>query len=174
MRRVVSHLVSLGHERIAYVIDPVSEHSVEGQARLAGLISAAKRAGLPDPGVVILPKDHSILSRYAKRNAPHTALVCFSDELAGFVLASCDRLGVSVPGHVSVVGFDSSPLCETMRPRLTSVNQPVERMAFEATSHLLTLIRSAADGNPSASATSTLYDCGLDIRDSTARPFNSP
>jgi len=166
MRRVVAHLVALGHERIAFVIDPVSEHSVEGLARAEALRSAARRAGLVEPDVLILGLDHGILARYARSDAPHTALVCFSDELAVFVLESCHRLGVEVPKHISLVGFDSSPLCETTSPRLTSVNQPVERMAFEATAHLLTLIRSAEDGTSSA-ATSTLYDCTLDVREST-------
>jgi LacI family transcriptional regulator len=168
MRRVVSHLVSLGHVRIAFVIDPVSEHSVEGQARADALRSAARRAGLPETDVIVLAQDHSILARYALPDAPHTALVCFSDELASFVLASCERLGVDVPRHVSVTGFDSSPLCETTHPRLTSVQQPVERMAFEATSHLLSLIRGAEEGNAPSATTSTLYDCALEVRDSTA------
>jgi LacI family transcriptional regulator len=167
MRRVVTHLVSLGHERIAFVIDPVSEHSVEGQARGEALKSAARRAGLPDAEVLVLDRDHSVLARYAPPDAPHTALVCFSDELAGFVLKSCEQFGVDVPGHISVVGFDSSPLCETTRPRLTSVNQPVERMAFEATTHLLSLIRATEDGSSASAATSTLYDCALDVREST-------
>lgn len=169
MRRVVAHLMGLGHERIAFVIDPVSEHSVEGQARMEALKAAARRVGLREPDVIVLDRDHSLLARYAEPDAPHTALVCFSDELAGFVLKSCERLGVDVPRHVSVVGFDSSPLCEMTRPRLTSVNQPVERMAFEATTYLLTLIRAAEEGQP-LTATSTLYDCGLDVRDSTGPP----
>lgn len=168
MRRVVSHLISLGHERIAYVIDPVSEHSVEGQARSEALKSAARRAGLSEPDVLILEQDHGILAGYASpHTAPHTALVCFSDELAGFVLASCERFGVDVPGDISIVGFDSSPLCETTRPRLTSVAQPVERMAFEATTHLLSLIRAAEGDSAPMAATSTLYDCALDVREST-------
>ncbi|MHB8636544.1 MAG: LacI family DNA-binding transcriptional regulator [Fimbriimonadaceae bacterium] len=167
MRRVVSHLISLGHENIAFLIDPVSEHSVEGQARAHALQYAAYRAGLPEPEVIILTKDHSILGRYSEPNPPHTALVCFSDELAGFVLRTCENRGVQVPGHVSIVGFDSSPICEITTPRLTSVNQPVERIAFEAASHLLTLIRTAEQGEPTIAATSTLYDCHLDIRAST-------
>jgi len=167
MRRVVGHLVALGHERLAFAIDPVSERSVEGVARAEALRSAARRAGLPEPDVLVLDRDHGVLARYAAPDAPHSALVCFSDELAGFVLASCERLGVSVPGDVSVVGFDSSPLCETTRPRLTSVSQPVERMAFEATSHLLALVRAAEEGSSPSAATSTLYDCGLDVREST-------
>jgi LacI family transcriptional regulator len=167
MRRVVSHLVGLGHENIAFVIDPVSEHSVEGQARMQALRTAARRADLPEPDVIVLPLDHSILARYARADAPHTALVCFSDELAGFVLASCARMGVDVPGHVSVVGFDSSPLCDTVSPRLTSVRQPVEQMAFEATNHLLSLIRAAEEDPTPTTSFSTIYDCLLDVREST-------
>ncbi len=167
MRRVIAHLIALGHERIAFLIDPVSEHSVEGYARAESLKSAARRAGLPEPDTIVLPTDHSILARYAEPDVPHTAFVCFSDELAGYVLESCERLGVDVPGHVSVVGFDSSPLCETTRPRLTSVAQPVERMAFEATTHLLSLVRAVEEGDSPSTATSTLYDCGLDVREST-------
>jgi len=170
MRRVVSHLIGLGHERLAFVIDPVSERSVEGLARAEALRSAAKRAGLPEPDMIVLDMDHSILADYAKPNAPHSAFVCFSDELAGFVLESCEKFGTRVPEHLSIVGFDSSPLCETTRPRLTSINQPVERMAFDATSHLLSLIRSAEGGEEANSSTSTLYDCHLDVRDSTGLP----
>jgi LacI family transcriptional regulator len=170
MRRIVDHLVSLGHERLAYLIDPVSEHSVEGLARAEALKTSARRAGLPEPEVIVLASDHSILARYSKPDRPHTALVCFSDELASFVLASCESLGVKVPHHVSVTGFDSSPICETTRPRLTSVNQPVERMAFEATTHLLSLIRGAEDGVTPSTATSTMYDCTLDVRESTGPP----
>lgn len=170
MRRVVTHLLGLGHERIAFVIDPVSVNSVEGQARCEALKGATIRAGLPDPEVIVLGEDHSMLRRYSEPNAPQTALICFSDELAGFVLASCEQFGVAVPDDVSIVGFDSSPLCEETRPRLTSVNQPVERMAFEATSHLISLIHSAEAGSPASASTSTLYDCGLDIRESTSPP----
>ena len=170
MRQVVSHLVSLGHERIAFVIDPVSVKSVEGQARANALLTAALRAELPKPDVIVLGVDHSVLARYGKPNAPHTALICFSDELAGFVLKSCADYGVSVPGDVSVVGFDSSPFCETTTPRLTSVNQPVEQIALAATNHLLTLIQQAEEGSPKSPTTASVYECGLDVRDSTSRP----
>ncbi len=167
MRRVIAHLLPLGHERIAFVIDPISVSSVEGQARALALSAAADRAGLPEPEVLILAEDHSILSRYSKNDRPHSALICFSDELAGAVLASCEQLGVKVPGHISVIGFDSSWFCERTNPRLTSVNQPVERMAFEAASHLISLIQSQRDGNVPNTPVSSVYDCGLDVRDST-------
>jgi len=86
------------------------------------------------------------------------------------VLTACHRHGVTVPRDLSVVGFDSSSFCDSTKPRLTSVNQPVERMAFAATNHLLTLIREVADGTPPSPTVSSIYDCGLDIRETTAAP----
>jgi LacI family transcriptional regulator len=166
MRRVVDHLRSLGHERMAFVIDPVSIKSVEGAARSKAFVQAATRAGLPEPDVLVLTRDHSMLERYAGPDGPHTALVCFSDELAGFLLRSCQKYGVDVPGHVSVVGFDSSDFCETTRPSLTSVNQPVGQMAQAAAEHLISLIENGPE-NPPAQMACILYDCGLDVREST-------
>lgn len=168
MMRVADHLHALGHKRLAFVIDPVSVKSVEGQARSQALAAAATRLGLAKPTVIVLPRDdHSALTCYAAPDRPHTALVCYSDELAGTVLVTCDRLGVAVPRELSVVGFDSSWFCERTLPRLTSVNQPVERMAYEATSHLITLIRNLEDDKGPTTTVSSIYDCELDIREST-------
>jgi len=75
-----------------------------------------------------------------------------------------------VPHDLSVVGFDSSSFCESTKPRLTSVNQPVESMAYAATLHLLSLIREVAEGTPPSPTVSSIYDCGLDVRESTAPP----
>ncbi|MBN9503740.1 MAG: hypothetical protein BGO01_12250 [Armatimonadetes bacterium 55-13] len=170
MRQVVAHLKSLGHRRIAFVIDPISVKSVEGAIRREALKAAAEKAGMPTPELIVLEQDHSVLAQYAGPGALHTALVCFSDELACHVLKSCVRYEVRVPDDVSVVGFDSSPFCETTKPRLTSVSQPVDRMANAATTHLLSLIEEAEKGLPRSPMTCCLYDCGLDVRDSTAPP----
>lgn len=170
MRLVVDHLVSLGHRSIGYLIDPVSIHTVEGNVRWEAFQNAMQAADLPKPDLIVaLPEDKELL-RYATKERPHTALVCFSDEMAGFLLARLEQLGVSVPDHLSVVGFDSSPFCETTKPRLTSVSQPVARMAQEATDHLLRLIHEAEEGLPRSPMASCTYDCGLDIRESTASP----
>jgi len=147
----------------------VNAHTVEGQARRDAYLSAAHQAGITAT-VLVWDETYRDIPLYAAPDAPHTALVCFSDTVAGGVLAACDRFGVSIPRDLSVVGFDSSTFCESTKPRLTSVNQPVERMAHAATLHLLTLIRELADGAPPSPTVSSIYDCGLDIRESTAPP----
>jgi LacI family transcriptional regulator len=169
MRAVVKHLKDLGHQRIAFVSDPINAHTMEGCARRDSFISACLAAGLA-PDILVWDEDCEDVAVYKRSDAPQSALVCFSDTFAGRVLAACQRDGVSVPHDVSVVGFDSSSFCEGTKPRLTSVNQPVERMAYQATTHLLDLIQERAEGTPASPTVSSVYDCGLDVRESTGPP----
>ncbi len=171
MRIVVDHLNELGHKRVAFVRDIANEHTVEGLVRYEAFVNACKEADMHADSVIWehakIPEE---MVAYKGQWAPHTALVCFSDTLAGEVLSACLRVGISVPEELSVVGFDSSSFCEGTKPRLTSINQPVQQMAFLATTHLLTLIREGIEGLPSSPTVSSIYNCGLDVRESTASP----
>ncbi|RYG87946.1 LacI family transcriptional regulator, partial [bacterium] len=169
MAKVAAHLKELGHRRVAFVIDLVNPHTVEGIVRREAFLTEMARAGL-EGEILVWDEPYAEVAGFKTGIVPYTALVCFSDTVAGGILAACDRFGVSVPRDLSVIGFDSSSFCEGTRPRLTSVNQPVERMALAATRHLLDLIRDSAEGQPPAPTVSFVYDCGLDLRESTARP----
>jgi DNA-binding LacI/PurR family transcriptional regulator len=54
---------------------------------------------------------------------PPTAVLCFSDVTAYGVVRAASRRGVSVPGALSVVGFDDVPLASRMTPPLTTIRQ---------------------------------------------------
>ena len=174
MRKVVRHLTELGHSRLEFVIDPVTRHTVEGRVRREAFFGAVREAGLGEAASRVWDAERPDVLEILRASAPPTALVCFSDTVAGSIVAACDRYGVLVPRDLSVVGFDSSSFCEGTRPRLTSVNQPVERIAQAATLHLLDLVRRAEAGSPVLPAVSSVYDCGLDVRESTAAPRSSP
>lgn len=58
-----------------------------------------------------------------------TAIVCGGDLLALGAISGAREAGAAVPEEVSVVGFDATPLTAYTDPPLTSVRQPVERMA---------------------------------------------
>ena len=60
---------------------------------------------------------------------PFTAVMCFGDNFALGVYKAAAQLGLSVPGDISVVGFDDNEYCEFTTPPLTSVRLPRERMA---------------------------------------------
>ena len=61
-----------------------------------------------------------------RRPSRPTAVLCHSDVLALGVLRAAEELGLAVPGDLSVVGFDDSPLARRVRPALTTVRQDVD------------------------------------------------
>jgi DNA-binding LacI/PurR family transcriptional regulator len=54
-----------------------------------------------------------------------TAIIAFSDQLAIGALRAAQEMGVAVPGDLSVVGFDDSPVAATAVPPLMTVAQPL-------------------------------------------------
>lgn len=66
-----------------------------------------------------------------------TAVFAGSDLQALRVLEAARVLGLTVPGELSVVGYDDVPLARQSSPPLTTVRQPLQRMAEEATRMLL-------------------------------------
>jgi LacI family transcriptional regulator len=70
-----------------------------------------------------------------------TAVFAGSDLQAMGVLRAARRLGIDVPGQLSVIGYDNLPVAEWTDPPLTTVNQPLRDMAETATRMLLDLAR---------------------------------
>jgi LacI family transcriptional regulator len=168
MERVVKHLIGLGHTRLGFVIDHITAPTAEGRARSNAFLRAAAQKGVFGE-ILLWHWSCEELDAYVG-GGPHTALSVYSDTHAGCILARAAEIGIRIPEDLSVVGFDSSEFCEGTKPRLTSVNQPVERMALEATQCLLDLIHSERSQSSSVHFEPVLYDCGLDVRESTAPP----
>jgi LacI family transcriptional regulator len=68
---------------------------------------------------------------------PPTAIFASSDDMAAGVLAAAHRLGVAVPGQLSVAGFDDTDLASVVWPPLTTIRQPVRDMGYAAADLLL-------------------------------------
>ncbi len=65
-----------------------------------------------------------------------SAIVAANDMMAFGVMESARELGVSIPGDVSVAGFDDLPTAAERFPALTTVHQPVVEMAEKGASML--------------------------------------
>lgn len=170
MNVVVQHLTELGHTKIAFVSDPINVNTVEGRTRRQAFFAAMELRSLQGESLEWTEECPQI-AQYANGKGPYTALVCFSDTLASWVLNAAEKAGVSIPNDVSVVGFDSTAFCDITKPKLTSVRQPVKKIAQAATLHLLSLIRDQEKGQEPQPALSSIYTCGLDVRESTSRPI---
>ncbi|NYH55495.1 DNA-binding LacI/PurR family transcriptional regulator [Nocardiopsis arvandica] len=167
VRRAVEHLVGLGHRAIVHVDGgglPGADERVRGYAE------TMRGHGLGDR-VEVLPGDYSeeagarAARRLLARDSLPTAVVAANDLCAFGLVATLVRAGVSVPGDVSVVGYDDSRTAQLSFLRLTSVRQDAEHMARLA-------VRSAAerlDGGRTRSR-HLLLEPSLTVRDSTAPP----
>ncbi|MHC2998592.1 LacI family DNA-binding transcriptional regulator [Microbacterium sp. HJ5] len=161
------HLIELGHRRIAAITGP--EDMMCSLARVDGYRSAMNAAGLPiDPELIRFGDFHPGGGERHGRELlaladPPTAVFAGSDLQALGVIAAGSAAGLSVPGDLSVVGYDDIALSRWMSPQLTTVHQPLRRMGEEATRLALRL----ADG---ATADTLRMDLAthLVVRGSTA------
>ncbi len=165
-----NHLVQLGHREIGVVLGPVDHLPSRRKLEAARRIAAATGLGLPDARVA-----HSHYNLEAGQAATTrllgegvTAVVCASDPLALGAVRAVRRAGLTVPGDVSVVGFDDSALMNSTDPPLTTVRQPIEpmgRMVIEMLVAQLTGQRVASE--------EYLFEPELVVRGSTGRAVAS-
>lgn len=121
----VEHLLALGHQRIALLSGP--ESSVSSRARLAGWQARLAQANMSP--CAMAHGDWSAASGYEKGHQllagamlPHAILVA-NDQMALGVMRACAEKGVSIPGQISVVGFDDTADSAWFSPPLTTIRQ---------------------------------------------------
>jgi DNA-binding LacI/PurR family transcriptional regulator len=165
-RAVARFLARSGHRRIAYLAG--SEESSTNLEREQGFVDGLRDAGLTPWARAVGDYDagraaigtRALFADPARRP---DALFAASDHMA-FTAIDVLRheLGLSVPGDVSVVGFDDVPQAAWPSYRLTTVEQPLDEM-IEAT---VALLRSQlADDGPAADA-QVVLPCRLVVRES--------
>jgi DNA-binding LacI/PurR family transcriptional regulator len=132
MQLAVEHLVSLGHRNIAHID---GGENVKGLDRLRGYLEAMKSVGLGDR-IRVIPGGETVEAGAAAGqtllNEPgaDTAIVAFDDDCAWGLIATLQAGGVSVPGDLSVVGFDGGALSRLVPiTGLTTVRQDADALA---------------------------------------------
>ena len=139
------YLARLGHRRVAYMSNMLSDSVVE-QRRLTGLRQGLAAAGLdirdewifPTSDLEALaPRLRALLSR---AHSP-TAFFCAADQIAVRLIPWLKALGYAVPGDISIVSFDDLPIATICTPRLTTIAQDVDQKAQLVVDMLLRHIR---------------------------------
>jgi DNA-binding LacI/PurR family transcriptional regulator len=175
-RGAAEHLRALGHRRVGVLsfiraLDRdgtlVLDLSVErlegykeglGEAWDEGLIRIC-RPNAPEPA------RRAVLELFRQPDPP-TALLAMSDVLAIGGLQAAAELKISVPGELSLVGFDDNPAAALTTPPLTTVAQPHEKKGRLATERLLDAIERRII--PGDRPTRDILPTELVIRESTA------
>jgi LacI family transcriptional regulator len=138
------YLISLGHRRIGFVAG--REDLESAHQREQGYRHALEGAGIdPDPELIRLggfrPERTRVAAQQLLTREPRpTAIFAANDASALETIAVADELGLSIPGDLSVIGFDNVPASALSQPPLTTIDQSVKRMGYEAIRLVLELI----------------------------------
>ena len=164
---MVQHLLGLGHRRIAFIVGDRGYNSSE--CRLQGYRRALTEAGIPlredylRDGFFDFDSGESAGEALLSLAEPPTAIFAGNDAMAAGVLVTAHRRGLSVPGQLSVAGFDDTSFAGVVWPALTTIRQPVRALAEAAADLLL---------NPGDEPENRQIAYTLVVRDSTG-PVNS-
>jgi DNA-binding LacI/PurR family transcriptional regulator len=138
MEQAYGHLVSLGHQRIGLILGPPDHMpsrrklvAFEAVARAGGMFAAE----LVERTMFSLEGGQAAATRLIAQGA--TGIVCASDPIALGAIRAARRAGLSVPGDVSVIGYDDSAFMHCTDPPLTTVRQPIEAIGRAAVAILI-------------------------------------
>ena len=162
----VRYLVALGHHRIARVSGVPDLLHTKTRAKAFQAVCAS--LGLDN--AVTIPADYTGEegSRATRRlliggDRP-TAIIYDNDVMAVAGLAVAQEMGLSVPGDLSIVAWDDSPLCSLVHPPLTALSRDIAAYGARAALELLNAIDGRTVGNVEAGS------LHLTPRGSTAPP----
>jgi LacI family transcriptional regulator len=127
------YLIELGHRRIAVVAASLYSQSL--QSRLNGAQQALADANIDLPSQMLIVEtypDFEVGFNAGKTllalTPRPTAIFALTDMMAVGVIHAVAKAGLSVPDHVSVIGFDNIPLAPYIMPELTTVAQPIDQI----------------------------------------------
>lgn len=168
-RRVVEHLISLGHRRIGMITGLMdlgcSIDRLDGYRRSLQAANLEMAPELIVEGDFSEPSGYSGMHRLMSLPNPPTAVFSSNDEMALGVMRAAKELELRIPEDISLVGFDDIPMSQFTAPSLTTVRQPMSDMGRKAAEMLLLQI----DGKELPESRVVL-PTELVVRESTAAP----
>ena len=177
IRQATEYLLSLGHRKIGFLVNEISEPA---QRRVASYRATLAAAGIqPRPEWQSLLWDWGPMEESGRRGMAQwlaegfltlgiTALLVQNDRAAMGAMQTLLEAGIRIPEDISIVGFDGTDECDIVFPRLTSVKVPLESIGERAVELLLRQIR-----KPNVEPETVLYPVELRVRASTAPPRKS-
>ena len=171
------HLVALGHRRLGFIIGHPNQTA--SARRLAGFKAALAEADIPTAAELVVQGLFTYRSGLEAAEAllglqqRPTAIFASTDDMAAATVAIAHRMGLDVPGDLTVVGYDDTALAMTIWPELTTVRQPIAAMAEAATSLLVRQIRALRNEDPEPPE-HIVMDFSLIRRQSDAAPRLRP
>jgi LacI family transcriptional regulator len=144
--KATTHLLQLGHRRIAHIAGPQTYYCAT--ERLQGYYQALQDAGItPDPELLLQGNfetssgQQCATTLFARaRSLWPDAIFVGNDQMAYGVLEVAEQQGIHIPEDIAIVGFDDNIFSAHKRPPLTTIRQPFAEMGYTACEILLTMI----------------------------------
>ena len=169
-RLAAGHLIERGHRNIAFVSSSVHDGRYM-ERRYRGYLDALREAGIEaDPELTFeTGLDDASFADTARRirdRGDVTAVVATTDIMAAGLMAAFADLGMSVPGDISLIGYDDTPLSRMTTPRLTTVRQDIDQKAVTAVDRMIELLEGGHDfGRTELPVELVIRDSVKEIRD---------
>lgn len=134
MERATSHLLDLGHRRVAYIA--ASERLSTGRRRLEGVHNAYRKRGIPLTSLTTFLDtptstwgERAMHEMLALPERP-TAILSGSAHVTMGVIVALRRAQIEIPGQMSVIGFGDPGWCEWWQPPITAIRPPIQSLAI--------------------------------------------
>ncbi|MCM8777780.1 MAG: LacI family transcriptional regulator [Candidatus Omnitrophica bacterium] len=137
--KMTKYLIKAGRKKVGFIAGDKNLRATK--ERLAGYIKALKEKGIPvDREVVICEGDYKM--DYGKKWAKELkgkvdAIVCGNDLMAIGAMKTIEESGLRIPDDIAVCGFDDIYLASLVKPSLTTVHQPIEKICKIACERLM-------------------------------------
>ena len=175
---ITKHVIDIGFKDIRMIPWDLSTRA--DTERMAGFLAALRENQLMIGNSYVCPPEKpgfqgvfEMIERfYIHHNLPEI-FICSGDSIAAFALISCDKLGINIPGELSITGFDGVEveLFSSWLSRLTTMRQPLAEMGDFAVKRLLKLMR-----NPGEKPKKTMFQTTLvhgETVNAAGRPWRS-
>ncbi|MBN1298371.1 MAG: LacI family DNA-binding transcriptional regulator [Actinobacteria bacterium] len=174
MKKAFQYLYDLGHRKIGFITFPFDNQTTI-RRRYEGYCQGLKDNGLDyDPDIVViddllrldeLKGTYKLIKIKTEQKKIATAYLNLADFLAIGAMHAFKEVGYSVPGDVSLMGFNNEIICEFSDPPLTTVKQPKKIMGATAADLILDMVEGKKIENKNI-----ILETEIIVRGSTASP----
>ena len=138
-RAMMRHLAGLGHTHIAFICGP--KHNADARERSRGYRQSMRGAKIIEMrGDFTEASGYAAAREIAAMDPRPTAIFASNDSMAIGALGALSEAGLSVPGDITVVGFDDIPIARYVAPPLTTVGVDIAELGRRAFAVLLEVI----------------------------------
>lgn len=170
-REAIEHLLAHGCRRILALGGNSELYTV--RRRHAGYLDAIRHAGLEpiiegsaNDGVTV----QAVLKERCLVRKSIDGLFCVRNQITAYAFEALQDLGVSIPGHVALIGFDDFELASSLRPAVTVVRQPIEEIGAKAASLLFEHLQNSQPRKNTTKVHMTQLNTTLVLRQSCGCP----